>query len=558
MLTQNLLASKKQLYITSVFRRLGIFRGTPPHILNLYKVVAVKKLFTLFIFLFFAVNFSHAVQPTQEATTKTSNVSPTTPTYTPPTPQAQKKQNCNTRKFSLHITSAVSTLELFERLARECGFGLTVADDYTLARLKAPLYSTKLTNVKLDELLKIFITKNNLFYIKDKKHLTIEGTRTKSFKLDYINSVREGTSVTKASTDQAPVQTGTSGTSTQVSTSAPASENAITVTEKLDFWSSLSTELKSLLSYKNASLIINQPAGLITVTSTPKDLVRVENYISNLQKRLKQQVLIEVAIISVDFSNDESRGVDWSKFDLSFTTLFNDATSRFSFGGTSSSLSRASGGGTFVVNGGSGLSVDGLLNFLSLSGYSKLISTPRVMTLNNQQALISVGEFVNYRISQESSTDSASTTKTSVTYNQYSQFVGILLNILPSISEDGSIMLRINPSISTFKYNEDRLKQSQIREIAPDTMQKKISSVVEVRSGDSVILGGLITKNHAIEESRVALMGSIPLLGWLFRSNKMVEKRSEVIFVITPYVIKNGRAVLAKQQEVDVKYPEFD
>ena len=184
------------------------------------------------------------------------------------------------------------------------------------------------------------------------------------------------------------------------------------------------------------------------------------------------------------------------------------------------------------------LSLDGVLNFLSTNGKSQIISSPKIMAMNNQQALISVGDNINYRIAEDiTNNDTSEITKT--TYKQHSVFIGILLNLLPEISDENRIMLRINPSLSSFKYSADDAKQTQPRVIAPDTMQKKLSTVVEISSGDSIILGGLIAKSLGNEINKVPILGDIPLLGYLFKSDRQTSKTSELIFIITPTII-NG------------------
>ena len=159
--------------------------------------------------------------------------------------------------------------------------------------------------------------------------------------------------------------------------------------------------------------------------------------------------------------------------------------------------------------------------------------------MNNQQALISVGDNINYRIAEDiTNNETSQITKT--TYKQHSVFVGILLNLLPEISENNRIMLRINPSLSSFKYSADDTKQDLPRVIAPDTMQKKLSTVVEVASGDSIILGGLIAKTISNEINKVAVLGDIPLLEYLFKSDRQIERKSELIFIITPIIMDSS------------------
>ena len=119
------------------------------------------------------------------------------------------------------------------------------------------------------------------------------------------------------------------------------------------------------------------------------------------------------------------------------------------------------------------------------------------------------------------------------------------MNILPEISDDNRIMLRINPSLSSLKYAEDNVRTNNRREIAPDTLQKKLSSVVWVDDGDTVILGGLIGATKSKDNTRVPVLAEIPLIGNLFKSTADVLRTSELIFVVTPHIIDNTGAPLA-------------
>lgn len=181
----------------------------------------------------------------------------------------------------------------------------------------------------------------------------------------------------------------------------------------------------------------------------------------------------------------------------------------------------------------------GVLNFLETKGRTKVVSSPKIMTMNNHNALITVGDNINYRVQEDTTNTNTQTAVSNTTYTQYSIFIGILLNLLPEVSDDGRIMLRINPSLSSFKYGDDNRRQANIREIAPDTLQKKLSTVVQVNSGDTIILGGLIGETKGKDNTSVPVLGDIPLFGNLFKSTKDSVSTTELIFIITPKVINN-------------------
>lgn len=164
------------------------------------------------------------------------------------------------------------------------------------------------------------------------------------------------------------------------------------------------------------------------------------------------------------------------------------------------------------------------------------------MALNNQQAIISIGDTINYQV-KDTSKGTENGTTVSESFSNYSIFIGILLNILPEISDDGKIMLRINPSLSDFKYLEDNQRQKEPRTIAPDTIQKKLSTVVQVENNQTLILGGLISHNQNKNENEVNFFSKIPLIGELFKSNDELSSISEIVFIITPTLVENSRNV---------------
>lgn len=467
-----------------------------------------------------------------------------------PIQAAEKNKSCEYRTFNIKTNNKATGAELLAELAEVCDFSIVVKDTEAEKALAKNLNGINIKNLSLDEVFQLVIQDNDLFYTYDKNYLKISALSTKSFKVDYISSIREGKAVINASVDATPTEASGSGTKS----STAQSQNSISSNESFDFWKTISTELTAVLNtggetYKASTPIINVNAGMITVTATKKQLDRVSDYIDLLKDRLHRQVLIDVSIVSVALSSSNKTGVDWSKFSLSFnsTTMFNNSNNLNAYHvdpyeavGANSALTGNSKilNNLTVVNDGI-FSIAGLIDFLGSSGETKVVSSPKVLAMNNQQALITVGDNINYRIPEETTSTSTATAGTAlaVTYTNYSIFIGVLLNITPEISEDNEIILRINPSVSNFKYSEDDVKTTDPREIAPDTQEKKLSTVVKVKDGSTIILGGLITNNKGKEESSVPLLSSIPLLGEAFKHSADTIATNELVFVITPRII---------------------
>lgn len=468
--------------------------------------------------------------------------------------------NCNNRALSITTIETISIKEILDQLSGECSFSVVIkaGDKDATETLSSTVSSLNIKDLTLHEIFNILLSQNDLIYSFRKNILSISSVDTRIFKVDYITSIREGRAVVKASADSAPIQVdGAANTDTDGNNQ----ENIIETTEKFDFWERMAGEIEAIMNngkegFKAPLPVVNPNGGLVSVTGTKAQLERVDEYISKLNKSLKKQVMIDVRIVSVELNNEYQRGVDWSKFDLSFNSYLGGKPSNLaSQGGQQATPSRFTFGrwnethtdwdivtpsmnpirGGFILEGAVNINLDGVINFLDTTGTTRVVSSPKIMTMNNQQALISVGDNINYQILNAVS--GLETGVVTLDVEQYSTFIGILLNLLPEISDDGKIMLRINPSLNSFKYQEDNRRQTTPRTIAPDTMQKKLSSVVHINSGDTVVLGGLISQESGNGTTKVLGLSSIPVLGNLFKSEKKLLVNTELVFIITPRIV---------------------
>lgn len=461
--------------------------------------------------------------------------------------------NCDRKALNIKINDTVTLNEMLTQLSDMCRFSVVAKDAIAQEEMSKPLQGVSIKDLSLREVLDLLIRENNLSYEYSNGIVKISALETRTFKVDYITSVREGTAVTKSSVDSAPTKVDDDNDD-----STRTDDNKITAKEKFDFWEKISDEITAILNngtekYVAVAPIINQNAGLVTVTGMKSQIARVDKYLNGMQKRLGRQVLLDVNIISVELNNEYTTGIDWSKFQLGFNTYVGgNPTTPSGYHITNGNRGKASDThGTWTIGANLNFNIDGLINFLETKGKTKIISSPKVTTMNNQPAIISVGDTINYVLQSTTKSDTGIADSNTQSDDQYSIFVGILLNILPEISDDNRIMLRINPSLSALKYAEDNVRQvdqngrTGRRDIAPDTLQKKLSSVVWVDDGDTVILGGLIGATKTKNNTRVPVLAEIPLIGNLFKSTADVLSTSELIFVVTPHIIDNTGAPLA-------------
>ena len=268
------------------------------------------------------------------------------------------------------------------------------------------------------------------------------------------------------------------------------------------------------------SPIINKDAGLVVVTGTMKQLRAVDSYVSNLMNNLQKEVLIDVHIYSVELSASHQTGINWAQLALSIDKQNVPLRGKY-IGGSLSVFNSA----TFSIN--------GLLNFLSTNGNVNSISNPKIMTLNDQKAIISVGSTIYYKYA--SSVVSNPNTPPATQYTIGSKFVGIVLDITPQISDSGNIVLSIQPTISAFR-NLTQLTNTN-RNMPPDTKDNTMLSIVRLKNNQTLVLGGLITTDRQLEVNGVPILKEIPLIKYLFSSKSRITSKKELVFVITPHII---------------------
>ena len=500
---------------------------------------------------------------------------------------ADKNGNCGKQAFNISINETATLNDVLTQLSDMCRFSVVAKDAQAADELKQVMNSVSIKDLSLREIFNILLTENNLDYEFSHNSLKISALQTKTFKVDYITSIREGRAVMKTSADAVPTEVGQDKKEDEP-------QSRIETKETFDFWKNIKDEMTLILNngtekYVATAPIINPQSGMITVTGMKSQVARAEKYIKEMQRRMKKQVLLDVHIIEVQLSNSYQTGIDWSKFQLGIRSSFGMAPKVIpllekdkdgrrtgplegyrivrdpsSMWGSSYESGKGSQhNSTWTLGASLNFNIDGMMNFLEEKGKAKVISSPKVTTINNQPAMISVGDTINYNlideIQQGTEGSNGSATNPTASYKSYSVFIGILLNILPEISDDNKIMLRINPSVSDFKYQEDNTRYNttikdlldprnaseySMRGIAPDTRQKKISTVVTVNDGDTVILGGLISQHKGKDQNGVPLLRDLPLIGGLFESKKDILKTTELVFVVTPHLI-DGSSDLA-------------
>jgi general secretion pathway protein D len=239
------------------------------------------------------------------------------------------------------------------------------------------------------------------------------------------------------------------------------------------------------------------------------------------------QVLVEVTIAEVQLTDNLQFGVEW---------FFKNRVGNRSGGGLldlgAAGIGRAVPGFSYLVqNSGD---VNFVLNTLASESNLSVISSPSLLVLNNEEASIQVGDEVPVSVQQQQSTAVDANIINSIEYRE----TGVLLNVKPRINAGGLVIMEVEQEFSQVPStnNTDPL--------TPRIKQRRVSSTVAINSGDTIILGGLITENRDLSESGLPGLHKVPVLGSLFGSKADNQDRTELIVLITPRAVANSTAAL--------------
>ncbi len=463
--------------------------------------------------------------------------------------------DCSYELFSISSTKNTKIIDFVEQLSDECEFSIIVTDPHAEKFLESNLNKTHLKNLTIDEVLSIILKENNLYYTLENNILKISYLKTQVFGIDYILSQRKGSGSTDVtlSSSSASSSTGAVGTSGGGTSGASGGDSRaesgikIESTDEVKFWEELDKELQAIINrphdiYIAEAPIINKNAGLVTVTATIKQMRRLEKYLKRLQEKVQLQVLIDVQLLSVTMEEGKTTGVDWQQlYALQNIQISADYVSKTNVpswsGGSITTAGAQVVDGANLVTVKAGGSLNEVVKFLQTQGDVVSISNPKVLTLNNQPALITAGTEYFYKIRSETNQQGTSGGVAATTQNEEVQsvFAGVLLDITPEISDDGSITLKINPSLS--ETTSDLAQDATERIMPPDLNRRQLSSVVTVKDGSRIILGGLINTRNINKSNKVPLLGDIPGLSYFFKYEEMTKQIQELVIVIEPHII---------------------
>lgn len=438
-----------------------------------------------------------------------------------------------------------------------------------------------LKKVTLKEALNAILTPLGWTYRIEDKFIKImrPEMETRIFTLNYLSTLRTGRREIYASTGgglQTPVIP-----TQQTIANIPGGRTGysdLTSVDEMDIWREIQRGLEAIIfgstterkeipgepekstwtrvDEKGKKLVINKSTGIILVNDYPNNLNKIATYLETVEGSSQRQVTIQAKILEVILSDENKEGINWKviqslpkSINLSWgltnragTTGYPGVSGGFTLSDTTTGTTIDTPGtfkikpfgGTLAIGPGE-VSLSDIIQAISEQGDVKVLSSPTISTLNNQKAIIRVGNQDVFFIT------GAIATQTTVTQviQPMTIDVGIILDVTPQIAEDGNIIMNIHPSI-TEKTGEKTAPDG--RTTFPLLSVRETDTTVKVRDGQTIIIAGLIQEKNEDSYIGVPVLDSIPVLGGLFRYQTQKKRNSELVIMITP-TIQVGKRV---------------
>lgn len=284
---------------------------------------------------------------------------------------------------------------------------------------------------------------------------------------------------------------------------------------------------------------VNPMAGTVSVLGTSRQHELVQQYLDRIMQSAQRQVLIEATIVEVKLKDQYRAGIDWSKALQGATGWSIDA-----LGGGTNALAGALVPfvqATYVNSGNNGFKA--AIDLLESFGKTRVLSSPKLMALNNQTALLKVVDnLVYFNVKADTTTTANVGTTTTFTTTPQTVPVGIVMSVLPQINENGMVSLTVRPTISRnvgFVKDPNPSIPASIPNQIPVIQVREMESLLQVRSGQTVILGGLIQDDSNNARDGIPGLSRPEGIGAVFGQHERVNSQTELVIFLRPIVVSN-------------------
>jgi MSHA biogenesis protein MshL len=473
------------------------------------------------------------------------------------------------RRFDISVNNAPAK-SFFMGLVSGTPYNMVVSPDITGA------VSLKLKNVTVEEALQAVEDIYGYNYQRTSYGFEVlpPSLQTQMFTVNYLDVQRNGRSNVSLSSTEISETIGStaSGGASSSGGSSPSSsapEGAglvksgaqVITLSKTDFWGNLQKTLTQIVGATGGrSVTVDPQSGIAIVRAYPNELREVARYLDKTQLSLNRQVILEAKVLEVQLNDAYQAGINWSALRIGqggglLSSGLNAGRSAVAgaFANPETGAANApaylpgqmgADGGFLTANIG-GKDFGAIIQLLEQQGNVQVLSSPRISTVNNQQAVIKVGGdnfFVTSVTTNVVPSGGSNTTSSSVGLTPF--FSGITLDVTPEIGTNGDIVLHVHPSVSTVT---DQVKTVNLGSgggvltlpLAESTVRES-DNIVHARNGQVVVIGGLMQRQTSENLNSAPGLSRIPFLGALFRNTAQASLKSELVILIRPVIVNDN------------------
>ncbi|MCH6565851.1 MAG: pilus (MSHA type) biogenesis protein MshL, partial [Proteobacteria bacterium] len=436
--------------------------------------------------------------------------------------------------FTIVVTD-IPASELLFALARDARLNLDIHPAIT-GRV-----SINAIDQTLPQILRRISRQVSLRYYTDGPNLIVEPDRpfTRIYKIDYLNISRTTSSNVQVSTKIASTGTvaeGTSGGSDSSTTVTNESEN--------NFWGTLEENIQMLATTEEFTGIVisNRESGVISVRTTSAAHEDIQRFVDRVIKSARKQVLIEATVVEVRLNDDFQAGVDWSRIATGDGWSLTQSLLGTTTLGTSPFVSAT------YIDTNADRTVTAAIKALDSFGNVSVMSSPKIMALNNQTSILKVVDnIVYFSVDTTENISEGGSVNTTFDVTVHTVPVGFVMNVTPFITENDEVILNIRPTISRIeRFVPTPVQLSDTGEplttpnLIPEIRVREMETVLRVADGHTAVIGGLMQDTASQLSEGLPGLHDARGIGLLFGVKTEELAKTELVIFLRPRIIDNA------------------